>query len=77
MYYYGLVRMREIEHIESMSDGIEGRLRWIICEDISALVECNFRMMAGAFSEAELLTAIVGHDRVLRSVFQTTVIKQR
>ena len=76
MYCYGLVRTREIEHIESTLDGIEGPLRWIVCEDISALVECDFGMVAGAFSEAELLTAIVGHDRVLRSVFQTTVRKQ-
>lgn len=36
MYCYGLVRTREIEHIESIPDGIEGRLRWIVYEDISA-----------------------------------------
>ena len=74
MYCYGLVRTREIEPIETMPDGIEGLLCWVICGEIAALVERNFGMVAGAFSEAELLTAIVGHDRVLRSVFQTMTV---
>ena len=71
MYCYGLTRTREIDRIETMPDGIEGVLHWVICGEVSALVECDFGMVAGTFSEAELLTAIVGHDRVLRSIFQT------
>ena len=74
MYCYGLARTREIDRIETMPDGIEGLLRWVICGEVSALVERDFGMVAGTFSEAELLTAIVGHDRVLRSIFQTMTV---
>jgi hypothetical protein len=74
MYCYGLVRTPAIAQLEQMPEGIEGDLRWVICGEVSALVEPGFDMAAKALSESELLTTIVGHDRVLRSVFQAMTV---
>ncbi len=74
MYCYGLVRTQAIEQLEIMPEGIEGPLRWVICGEVSALVESGFEMTKRALSEAELLTAVVGHDRVLRSIFAVMTV---
>jgi hypothetical protein len=74
MYCYGLVRTQAIAQLETMPNGIEGPLRWVICGEVSALVESGFDMTKRALSESELLTAVVGHDRVLRSIFEVMTI---
>jgi Gas vesicle synthesis protein GvpL/GvpF len=74
MYCYGIVRTPAIAQLEKMPDGIEGTLRWVICGEVSALVEAGFDMKMTALSEANLLAAIVAHDRVLRSVFECMTV---
>lgn len=74
MYCYGIARTGAIGNLDLIPAGIREPLRWVICGELSALIEMEFSVAQHAIAEADLLTAIVAHDRVLRSVFDVITV---
>lgn len=70
MYTYAFLNTPT--HTLELPQGIEGVLELISCDRLSALVEPKLSFEALQENDAQLVEAVLTHDRVIRELFQQT-----